>query len=93
MSLPMLSSKTTSLVAFVLPFVVTGSSDDLPPSSCEFFEEDEFTQSLRMLAERKTLTKLLIRRVTGGCRLRFNDHRDLEMALTRSRAGQKQTKQ
>ncbi|WP_299410935.1 hypothetical protein [uncultured Roseobacter sp.] len=78
----MLSSTTTSLVTFVHPFVVTGSPDDLPPGSCEFLEGDEFTQSHSMVAERKTLTHLPIRRVTGGCRLRFNDHRDLEMALT-----------
>ncbi|WP_299854934.1 hypothetical protein [uncultured Roseobacter sp.] len=78
----MLSSTTTSLVTFAHPFVVAGSPDDSPPGSCEFFEGDEFTQSHSMVAERKTLTHLPIRRVTGGCRLRFNDHRDLEMALT-----------
>ncbi|WP_299632491.1 hypothetical protein [uncultured Roseobacter sp.] len=78
----MLSRTTTSLVTFAHPFVVAGSPDDSPPGSCEFFEGDEFTQSHSMVAERKTLTHLPIRRVTGGCRLRFNDHRDLEMALT-----------
>ncbi|WP_299962258.1 hypothetical protein [uncultured Roseobacter sp.] len=62
-SLLMLSSTTTSPVTFVHPFVVTGSPNDLPPDSCEFFEEDEITQSHSMVAERKTLTHLPIRRV------------------------------
>ena len=82
----MLSRTTTSVVAFLHPFVVAGYTDELPAGEYEVLADDEVMQSYSFAAHRRTATFLLINRHAGKSELRAVDHRDLELALAQYQA-------
>ncbi|MHA6324903.1 hypothetical protein [Roseivivax sp. CAU 1753] len=82
----MLSRTTTSIVAFLHPFVVAGYTDELPAGEYEVLADDEVMQSHSFAAYRRTATFLLIDWHAGKPELRAVDHRDLELALAQDRA-------
>jgi len=82
----MSSRTTTSVVAFLPPFVVARYMDELPAGDCGVLADDDVMLSHSSAVYRQTATFLLINWPAGKSELRAVDHRDLELAVAQDHA-------